>query len=184
MIFQGQDCSDCRAISVKPVFGQHVHRSVFVFSNTIIEFSLVFRAVFRVVIGTLINWLFGFLLTQFLFYPSIHFWNSTNFEKVGCNGSLKTTVNFTSGNQFSVSFFLHISMTLFPQTLPRPSSFNHFINNALWVGFYKTDNISEDIKVRNLLIACGARRLLLPDSTTNRCTGKQIALLPISFFPR
>ena len=56
MIFQGQDCLDCRAISLKPVFGQHVHQSVFVFLNTLIEFSLVFRAVFRVVIGTLVNW--------------------------------------------------------------------------------------------------------------------------------
>ena len=36
---------------------------------------------------------------------------------------------------------------VFVQTLPRPTSFNHFVNNALWVGFYKTDNISEDIKV-------------------------------------
>lgn len=42
---------------------------------------------------------------------------------------------------------------LCPQTLPRPSSFNHFINNALWVGFYKTDNISEDIKVLKTFIS-------------------------------
>ena len=38
----------------------------------------------------------------------------------------------------------------FLQSLPRPSSFNHFINNALWVGFYKTNNISEDIKVTDM----------------------------------
>lgn len=69
---------------------------------------------------------------------------------------------------FSYYFSTHF---YFPQTLPRPSSFNHFINNALWVGFYKTDNISEDIKVRNLFIPCGARRRLLLGSITNRCTG-------------
>ncbi|XP_015749151.1 PREDICTED: piezo-type mechanosensitive ion channel component 1-like [Acropora digitifera] len=38
------------------------------------------------------------------------------------------------------------------QTLPRPISFNHFVNNALWVGFYKTDNISEDIKGYLLIV--------------------------------
>ncbi|KAL9975258.1 hypothetical protein ACROYT_G012400 [Oculina patagonica] len=38
------------------------------------------------------------------------------------------------------------------QSLPRPSSFNHFVNNALWVGFYKTDNISEDIKGYLLIV--------------------------------
>lgn len=78
--------------------------------------------------------------------------------------------------EFSVIIFSkHIS---FLQTLPRPSSFNHFINNALWVGFYKTENISEDIKVRNLLIAFGAGRRLLLGSITNRCMGKEPALLP------
>ena len=39
-------------------------------------------------------------------------------------------------------------MLLCFQNLPRPTTVNHFINNALWVGFYKTDNISDDIKVR------------------------------------
>ncbi|XP_074617953.1 piezo-type mechanosensitive ion channel component 1-like isoform X1 [Acropora palmata] len=38
------------------------------------------------------------------------------------------------------------------QTLPRPTSVNHFVNNALWVGFYKTDNISEDIKGYLLIV--------------------------------
>lgn len=38
------------------------------------------------------------------------------------------------------------------QSLPRPSSLNHFINNALWVGFYKTDSISEDIKGYLLIV--------------------------------
>lgn len=38
------------------------------------------------------------------------------------------------------------------QSLPRPSSLNHFINNAMWVGFYKTDNISEDIKGYLLIV--------------------------------
>ena len=44
-------------------------------------------------------------------------------------------------------FEFSLSFIVFVQTLPRPTSVNHFVNNALWVGFYKTDNISEDIKV-------------------------------------
>lgn len=44
-------------------------------------------------------------------------------------------------------FEFSLSLVVFVQSLPRPTSFNHFVNNALWVGFYKTDNISEDIKV-------------------------------------
>lgn len=38
------------------------------------------------------------------------------------------------------------------QNLPRPTTVNHFINNALWVGFYKTDNISDDIKGYLLIV--------------------------------
>lgn len=48
-------------------------------------------------------------------------------------------------------FEFSLSFIVFVQTLPRPTSFNHFVNNALWVGFYKTDNISEDIKVAHAL---------------------------------
>ncbi|XP_031574449.1 piezo-type mechanosensitive ion channel component 2-like [Actinia tenebrosa] len=32
------------------------------------------------------------------------------------------------------------------KSLPVPANISHFTNNALWVGFYKTDVISEDIK--------------------------------------
>ena len=72
---------------------------------------------------------------------------------------------------------MHIS---FPQTLPRPSSFNHFINNALWVGFYKTDNISEDIKVTNLIIAC--MFIVVQDSPTAVCKKSPRSPLILSSF--
>ena len=38
------------------------------------------------------------------------------------------------------------------QVFRRSNVVNHFTNNALWVGFYKTKNISADIQVRWICI--------------------------------